>query len=263
MRSPRAPRRLGRVLVVVFRVNAAPGAIARAADALGLPPAEMQVKLWGILPRVVLATNDASRAAATVETLEELGFAAMACDPAAAPSDAERVVARKVELGPKQIVVWDGGGEQHVCPGGALALVVRGVRTHTTVKTVTTSERRFAPVRAVLSSGLLLTKTTKKTEVETRDAQEPFLMIHRRDGAPDLILYERRIDYRLLGAAMQPSSAANLRLVEDRARVVAPGAAFDDRAARPGFVGGLPATSVDAVDLALFLLVLAHARGAA
>jgi hypothetical protein len=249
------------VLVVVFRVSAAPGAIARAASALGVAPAEMQVKLRGILPRVVVAANDEARAVAAVATLEELGFAAAACDPAAAPDDAERVVARKVQLEGQRLVVWDGGGEQHLLPGGALALVIRGVRTHTTIKTVTTSERRFAPVRAVLSSGLLLTKTTKKTEVQTRDAREPFLMLHRRDGAPDLILYERRIDYRLLGAAMQPSSAANLRLVEERVRALAPGAAFDDRASRPGFVSSLPATSADPVDLALFLLVLGHARG--
>jgi hypothetical protein len=250
-------------LVVVLRASPGHGATESAARALGVAPAELALRLRGILPRVVLATNDEVRAAATVETLEGLGFAAMTCDPAAAPGDAERVVARKVELGPQQLVVWDGAGDRHVCPGGAMAVVLRGVRTHTTVEKVTTSETRFAPGRAVLSGGLLLTKTTQKTEVHTRDAREPFVMVHRRDGGPDMILYERRIDYRMLGSALQPSSAANLALVEARLRGLAPGVAFDDRAARPGFVGGLPATTVDSVDLALFLLVLAHARGCA
>jgi hypothetical protein len=249
------------MLVVVFRPSSAPETVARAARALGVPPAEMAMRLLGILPRVVLVAGDDARAAAAAVALEELGFAAMACDPAAAPGDAERVVGRKVELARDRLVVWDGCGKQHVCPGRSVALVLRGVRTRTTFEEVTTSERRFAPARAVLSGGLLLTKTIRKTEVKTRDAAEPFLMIHRADGEPDLILYGRQIDYRALGPAMQPSSTANLALVEQHMRAVAPGAPFDDRAARPGFVTGLPSTGADPVDLALFLLVLAHARG--
>jgi len=249
------------VLVVVFRQSAAPEAAARAARALGMPPAEMAMKLRGVLPRVVLADGDDARVTAAAEALEELGFAAVACDPAAAPGDAERVVARKVEVGREGLVVWDGGGEEQVCPGRAVALVVRGIRTRATVEKVTTSERRFSPERAVLSGGLLLTKTTKKTEVKRREEAEPFLLIHRADGEPDMMLYERQIDYRALGAAMQPSSAANLAHVESRLRALAPRAGFDDRAARPGFVTALPATSAEPVDLALFLVLLAHARG--
>jgi hypothetical protein len=248
------------MLLVVFRLATAPDAAAQAARVLGLAPAELAVRLRGTLPRVVLIDADADRVAEGAQALEELGFAALACDAASAPTDAERVVARKIELEPQALVAWDGAGERHVCPGRAVALLLRAVRTATTTEEVTTSEQRFAPGRALLSGGLLLTKTVTKTEVKSHEQREPLLLVHRGDGEPDIVLYERRIDYRALGAAMQPSSAANLALVADRMHALAPRAPVDDRAARPGFVTALPRTGADPVDLALFLLIVAQAR---
>src|SRR6516162_2997620 len=116
------------MLLVVFRVATAPDAAAKAGRALGLAPAELAVRLRGVLPRVVLVDGDADRVEEAARALEELGFATLACDAAAAPTDAERVVARKIELAPDALVAWDGAGERHVCPGRAVALVLRAVR---------------------------------------------------------------------------------------------------------------------------------------
>jgi hypothetical protein len=109
----------------------------------------------------------------------------------------------------------------------------------------------------------LLTKKVSQTSTKTTETAEPFLLIQRRDGEPDLIFYERRIDYRALGPDMQPSSRGNLEVLWGRckAMVLAP-AVVDDRVARPGFVSGMPATAAEPIDLALFLVALARRTGA-
>jgi hypothetical protein len=61
-----------------------------------------------------------------------------------------------------------------------------------------------------------------------------------------------------MGAEMQPSSRANLERLWAWLSRLAPPGALDERVARPGFVTGLPATAADPVDLALFLVALAH-----
>jgi len=68
-------------------------------------------------------------------------------------------------------------------------------------------------------------------------------------------------DYRFLGADKQPASHANLERTLVRLRALAPAAPVDDRVAKPGFVGGLPLTSCDPVDLALYLVTLARTAG--
>ena len=125
---------------------------------------------------------------------------------------------------------------------------------------MTTSERRFAPVKALLSGGLLLTKKVERTAVKTSEHPEWFVLVQRNDGGPDIIIYERRIDYRFLGAEMLPSSRGNLELVFARLRALAPGVATDDRVGQPGFVAGLPACRADPVDLALVLVALARLK---
>jgi hypothetical protein len=94
----------------------------------------------------------------------------------------------------------------------------------------------------------------------TNETREAFLLVQRGDGAGDLMLYERRLDYRFLGAEMQPSSHANFDRLVTRVRAFCPAVPVDERVAQPSFVNGLPATSGDSTDLALYLVALASAR---
>jgi hypothetical protein len=107
----------------------------------------------------------------------------------------------------------------------------------------------------------MLTSKVQKQSVRTEEAREAFLLLQRNDGQPDAIIYERRVDYRFLGTDKQPASYANLERTLARLRTLAPTAPVDDRVARPGFVGGMPLTSSDPADLALYLVTLARARG--
>jgi hypothetical protein len=247
------------VLIAVVSIPPAPDARAAAARATGMVLADVNRRLAGILPRVLLPAAPAGGASEIAASLEALDFAVVTLDPALVPGDDQRVVARKLALERGALVATDGPGTEHRCPTSSIAVIQRGVRVLRTSEQVTTTERKFSVGRAVLSGGLMLSKKEVKKEVKTTEAQEPFLVVQRSDGEPDLIIYERRLDYRFLGADMQPSSRGNLELVWARLAALAPGRA-DDRVVRPGFVSGLPLVSGDPVDLALYLVALARAR---
>jgi hypothetical protein len=239
------------MLVAIARIPEGTDVRVRAAQAAGLPLADLNRRLAGILPRVLFAGGAPD---GVVQALERLGFGLLTCEPGEIPDDAQRVVVRRIELAPGALVATDAKGQAHRCAAADIALLQRGMRVSKSTQTVKTSERKLDVGRAVLSGGLLLTKKVDKTDVKTTETSEPFLLVQRRD-APDLILYERRIDYRPLGAEMQPASRGNLEVVWRKLGALAPDR-IDDRVARPGFVTGLPMTSADPVDLALVLVSL-------
>jgi len=102
-----------------------------------------------------------------------------------------------------------------------------------------------------------MTKRVEHTATETTETREALLVIQRRDGGEDIVLSERRLDYRFLGAQLSPSSHANFEATVALVRGAATSARFDERAARPGFAAGLPRCSSDPLDVALHLVQLA------
>jgi hypothetical protein len=252
------------VLLVAARLPPSAEALAEAARATGLALADVRTRLAGPLPRVLLTEPDPDRARETAAGLEALGFVMLACDPRAIPGDDDRLLARKLEWDPGGgLQVVDKRGESEEVVPASLLLIQKGVRATSTTEVTKKSERRFDLGRAVLSGGLLLTKKVETTSTKTMSSRDAFILLHRGDGGRDVMIYERRIDYRFLGADIQPSSAANFDRLLARLRAWAPQVRFDDRVSRPGFVSGLPVTSAAPVDLALWLVQLVHLRGVA
>jgi hypothetical protein len=249
------------MLIVVAKVPQDAGVLKKAAELTGMVLADFSRRLMGIMPRVLLPAALADRADELVSGLEELGFVAFACDPGAVPCDADRILVRGMEVRADGVTFVDGQGQRHECPKTAIAAIQRGIRVSTSSEKVETTERRVDVGKAVLTGGMLLTSKVKKQTVRTQEDRDAFLLVARNDGEPDAIIYERRLDYRFLGADKQPSSFANLEKTLARLRALAPALPVDDRLTRPGFVTGLPLVSADPVDLGLFLVSLARTRG--
>lgn len=256
------------MLLAVLRLPARPDAIHEAARLSGMAVPDVSRRLTGALPRVLLSDASGERVTALAGAFEEAGFAVLSCDPAAVPGDDDRVVARRLELHPGEaLVAFDSTGAEHRCPLGAARLIQRGTRNNVTTEMVTEKKKQLALGKAVLTGGLAISKTVETRTMKITESSERFLLLHRSgdlgassDGR-DVIIYERRIDYRVLGAEMQTSSAANLDKLTIMLRALLPGVPLDDRVARPGFIAGLPLTTADPTDLALFLVHLDHLAG--
>jgi hypothetical protein len=247
------------MLLVVVSMPTGVDAPKKAVAATGLAPADVSRRLAGVLPRVLLADSNGERLAEAARQLEDAGFRVITCDPASAPDDRTRVVARRLSFEATGLVAHDAAGDVHALPAASISFIQRGHRsvTHTEQEVVRETKVAFAPL---LLFGIPWVRRKQEVRLRTREARDAFVAVHRSDGEPDLIIYERRLDYRFLGRDMTPSSRANLDLVVRRIQQLAPAAPVDDRIGRPGFVEGLPATSVDPVDLGLFLVLLAHLR---
>lgn len=230
---------------------------------------DVRQRLAGMLPRILLADTDGERLADACGALVAHGFIAAVIDPARVPGDGQRIVARSLvlpaatpDVPANHVVAIAGVGNEtrHEVPLAAITLLQRGARTVVETETTETTQRKLAPGRALLSGGLVMRKKVTTTSTQTHLDHQPFLLLHRDDGGPDIVLYEKMLDYRFLGAEMQPSSRGNFEQMVTRLRALA-GATLDMRLTRPGFANTLAGFAIDPVDLGLHLIRLAHARG--
>ncbi|WP_257306503.1 hypothetical protein [Geothrix campi] len=257
--NPWPPFPLSPMFITLGRLPDHPTAIARAARLAGLAPADGARLLAGTFPRILLRV--ATEPDALIAALTAEGFLAWASDPAEVTTDARRVLVRDLTWTADGFLAQDAQGASHACPFTAVRLLQRGARTHTSTEIEKTTTRQLSLGRAVLSGGMMLTKKVTQTTERTTHAKEPFLLVQRQDGAPDLIMYEHRLSYQCLGAEMGPATLANLGLLTARFQKLCPQAPLDDRVGRPGFVAGLPLMTADPVDLGLFLVSEARYRG--
>ena len=246
------------MFLAVLRIPDVDDADARAAAATGLDRVDAKRRLVGTLPRVLLVAADRDEVEAAAARLGRAGFAALVFEPLSSPTDEDRIVPRALEVESDALVVVAGVGAEtrHVVPFGAIELIQRGVRHRARSEKVTTTSRQLALGRTILAGGMPMTRKVEKTETVTRAEDEPFALLHRKDGGDDVILYERRLDYSFLGAERQSISRSNL----DRTVAVVAArsqAALDDRLARPHFVSGIPACAADPADVAAHLCHLA------
>ena len=247
------------MFVAVARIPVGPAAMQRAAAIAGLAVADVSRSLAGTLPRILLrATAEGGRIAGA---LEAAGFTAFAAEESAVLTDKQRIVARNLELSAGGLVAVDTGGQRHECPAVAIGALLRGIRLAETSEVIKTVVRKLDLGKALLTSGLSITKKVETISERTTSTKEPFVLIQCRDGRPDIMLYERRLNYQCLGSDLQPSTFGNLMALIARLRALVPEVALDDRITRPGFLAGLPLMALDPVDLAVFLVTKARQLG--
>jgi hypothetical protein len=223
---------------------------ALAAD-LGSSVYDERLNLNAGLPAVVLATADAARARTLLERLRGRGHGALACEAGALVSSERMVSMRRFRLEPDAIVeghdparpqpsaaeaspyreALDAGEERppaHL-PFASVSALLRASRLVRTEKPVEVKEKKFALGRAVVSGGLMMTKTVTRQETSVVEDREQLLYLFRRDGQPPWILYENGTHFSGLGGELAPSALANFFRTVERLRQLAPHAVYDER----------------------------------
>ena len=94
--------------------------------------------------------------------------------------------------------------------------------------TETTKERKFDIGKAVLTGGLVISKTVKATEQKITEEREGFLFVYAKGVLP-LVFREGALDYSSLGPALQLSRTANFTALLAEIRSRSSQARFDDR----------------------------------
>lgn len=247
------------MFIAIGRLPDHPTAIPRAAQLAGVALPDAARLLTGTFPRILLRV--APDPEGLVASLQSEGFLAWATDPAQVPTDADRIRVRSLTWTAEGLVAQDDQGTPHPCPLAAIRLLQRGARLLTSTELEKTTTRKLDVGRAVLSGGMMLTKKVTQTTERITHAKEPFLLVQRADGAPDLVIYEHRMNYQCLGADMGQATLHNLLRLTTHFQARCPQAPLEDRVNRPGYVAGLPLLAADPVDLGLCLISEAQRRG--
>jgi hypothetical protein len=214
--------------VVIDRLPADVGALAKAAaDVLGATAYDVRASMNvpGGGPAVLSTFADPGRAEETRAALQRAGFAATVVPVGAVPA---RIDVRRFEFRGGVLAVEDRTGTRQEVHHAEVDLLLRASAVTTTSTTKVVNERKFSPVRSVLSGGLVNT-SVQRTKKTTRSTDSDELLIVYRGEHPPLRMSEHGLQYQGLGAALQPSRMANFRFAVDELRRRCPQAPVDER----------------------------------
>lgn len=248
------------MFLAVTRLPQRSDALAAAARATGVALPDARHRLAGMLPRVLLLHNDHHELRILQANLAREEILSVVVDPAKAPGDTNRVMVRRIVAEGDDLIITSGVGTETTqrVHRDDLVLLQRGTRTHVSMKTETTTEKKFSAGMAAATGGLVMSKTVKSTATQTTTEKECFAILHRNGEEPDLVFYQNKLDYQFLGPKLQPSRFANFQQMVALLRGFAPALPFDERPGQPGLVNALPAMSADPVDVLLHMIHLGH-----
>ncbi|WP_437592054.1 hypothetical protein [Sorangium sp. So ce1000] len=216
-------------------------AAALAAD-LGSTAYEQRLHLAAGLPAVVLTTADPAPAHALLRALRARGHGALAVDAAAVVSSGDMVPLRRGRLEPGGLVAEDpaapGVAGQPAAvverlPFDDILALVRATQRQRVASKVDVKERKFAPGSAVLTGGIVMSKTVTREETRVSDERSEVLYLFRKSGERPWLLRERSASYGWLGGKLAPSSIQNFAATIALLRQRAPGAVYDERLTGP------------------------------
>jgi hypothetical protein len=218
------------VAFVKSPANADEAAKALAASA-GMVPAEARMRL-APEPPALLARLGPEKAGELVGALRKAGLAALAVDDPC-PGDRHRLIVRSLSLEDAWLGLTPREGDGALIPWPDVLAVLRGVRMSRADVERTEKTKRFSPVLAAATGGLMMSRSSTTSVRSSQESTEQVILVYVRGGRAAL-LAEGELDFQCLGAGLQPSSTANMAEVARRLREKAKGAFHDDRLLRLG-----------------------------
>lgn len=206
-------------------------------------------------PAVVARYGEIEPAWACTGRLRANNIRPILLTPEDVETDARRFLVRSFELGGQTLRATSRRGETAEIAARDLRLFLRGVRVEEQTDLKTTEQRKFSMARAVLTQGMMLTKTVRKTTRVTTAAREEFFHLYA-TGHPPLVFRSGALDYRSFGGTLQPSVQANFIQLVERMRQAFPDAPYSERLAntqsRSRILG--PGLTDNHLDIAVTLL---------
>lgn len=179
-------------------------------------------------PSIVAVFHEPEKAEDSAAKLRTNGFNAVILRHEEIESDKERFLARSFEFTVESLNAKSRQGQNLILPYRDIRHILYGIGFTVHTETETVKERKFSMGKALMTGGLMMTKS-KSHEVSTeRKDHERFLYIY----APDrqtVVFREYALRYDSLGRALQLSLTANFNHIVAELKRLSPDALFDDR----------------------------------
>ena len=205
--------------------------IARAlSEALGtiFYDALIRVRVPGKGPLIVAAYAEKNIALEKTEKLRVAGFRTLVLGQDEVETDGESTIVRRFLFGDAGLEIEARTGDAVRIEYNLIDTIIRGTRIVQTTETETMKEQKFAAGRAILTGGLMMTKSVKINQQSRTDVREGFIYLYPGKLCP-LVFLESELLYDSLGPALRPTRVANFAFVLEEIRRRCPGAVYDDR----------------------------------
>ena len=202
-------------------------AAAALAPVLGKSPYDTRLELAPGVPAVVLTTPEKVRAADVAVRVRALKHTVVAFDANAVVASEDMIGLKRFRFEPDALTTEDRPNERLLYDD--VFAMLRAVhrfesRTHEEI-----TKKEFSGARALMSGGILATKTVTETNHTVFKEKMNVLYVFRTSGATPWILRENGTNYAGLGAARSPVQTTNFATAVRLFRERMPQAAFDDR----------------------------------
>lgn len=179
-------------------------------------------------PLTVAVFAEKELAKQLVQQLHSAGFKAVVLTADEIDTAACAWIVKRFSLGERELHVETEKGDNLDISFQDIDLILHGIRISRGTTTEILKDRSINLGRAVLSGGMMITKTTKTTRDVTTEVRERFVNLYAGD-APTIILRENALDYNSLGSARKPSRSENFTYLVAELRRCCPGARYDER----------------------------------
>lgn len=229
---------------------------------LGCTAYDARLLLAQGMPAIVKTVAERDAALGLLAPLRGRGHGAIAFDLGAVVASGAMTSMRHLRLQDDAITLDDAPAER-LPYADVLALVAAVHRRRTDTETIS-REKKFSMGRALLTSGLSMTKTVTTGSRSATEEKEGVVYVFRRDGATPWILHEHGTVWAGHGRPVAATASENYRLTVGLLRERASDAIYDDRlvtrrvSERTSVSGGMGSTSVTSSSEA-GVDVLAHA----
>ncbi len=203
------------------------------AAALGTTVYEARSRLRapGKGPLVAASCRDHEAAEKIEEKLLSGGFDAMVIDLDEIEAESAQFIVRKFRLDDEAFEVESAEGQVLTVDYKSIDLLLYGTSIAGKTERETLKKRKFSPGRAVLSGGLVMSRTKKSTREIKTEEREAFFNLYA-GTLPTLVFRETVLVYDSPGFALKPTRVANFGYLISELRQWQPDAAYDERLLR-------------------------------
>lgn len=191
-----------------------------------------RLRVSGPGPVVVAVFAEEKRAVQLAAELQTAGFLTAVLVAGEIENETRGLIAKTFSLEERELRLNPGKGAGNAdCPGIPLPdidLILRGTGIVTSTDIVTEKNRSLNLGLAVLTGGLMTSKTTKTVREVITDDREGFVNLYT-GHFPPLVLRENTLDYASLGPELKHSRSANFNYLVAELRRRCPSARYDDR----------------------------------
>lgn len=179
-------------------------------------------------PSIIAVFQELEKAGDCAVKLRTNGFDAVILRHEEIESDKERFLARSFEFIGESLNVKSRQGENLILPYRDIRLILYGIGFTVQTETETVKELKFSMGKALMTGGLMMTKSKSHEVISEAKDRERFLYIYAQDRKT-VVFREYALQYDSLGKALQLALAANFNHVVAELKRLSPDTMMDDR----------------------------------